>query len=297
MTAQSNSLPHTSVQTLHHSMTIHEEEGILRRKGAGFHTPSNFALQHLFCPIWGDEYTCRSPYKVAREGLEFYSLFRIVNGYLYFLYDGTEFTAKPGDVVFIDGRKKHRYFAKEPVTFLHFNFRGNASEAYFQLLTQQGVLFHNSPEVLPMFQSIILELTQTDPNEHMLSSQIHLLLSALTNQESKKLSSAIARAQNYILSNYEKNILVDDIAAEVQLSKYHFSRQFKAETGYSPHEYLFEVRIRNARKLLAETNKSIESIAINCGFTNTSSFIRAFKKETMVTPAMFRKFFDPSGFR
>ncbi len=279
------------------SLMMPDEAGILRRKGGGFNTPSIFAVNHLFYPIWGDEYTCRYPYRVSRNSINLYSLFRITNGFLYFIYEGHEFSAAPGDVVLIDGRKEHVYYAKEPVTFLHFSFRGNESDAYYQLLTQNSVLFRDKSEVLYLFRNIIEELEEPEPDDHLLSSQIHMILSSLAKQKAKKVSPAVQKAQNYIMENFQRNILVEDIAADVSLSKYHFSRIFKAETGFTPHDYLFKIRIRNSQKLLVETTKSVESIALNCGFTNTSSFIRAFKKETMITPAMFRKFFDPSGFR
>ncbi len=284
--------------SIHASIIVRDEAGILRKKIEGYHTPSIFAEQHLFYPIWGNEYTCRAPYKVERKGVEFYFLFRISTGYLYFKYEGEEFTAKPGDVVLLDGRKEHTYYAENPVTFMQICYRGNESEAYYQLLKQHyGVIFHKKPVLQVMFSRIISELGKPLPDDHLLSANIHSILSSLAVPAQSELSPSIAQAQQYILNNFSKNITVEDIAEDVSLSKYHFSRQFKAETGYTPHEYLFDVRIRYARKLLAETNQSIESVSINSGFANTSSFIRAFKKETMVTPAMFRKFFDPSGFK
>ncbi len=283
---------------MHEELIIPGEVGILRTKEGGFHSPSSFALDNLFYILWGNEYTCRAPYRVDREGLQYYMAFRVITGSLYFEYVDKLFAAKPGDVVLLDGREKHVYYAKEPVTFQHFIFRGNCSDAFYKKIHDEiGVLHHNKSETMFLFNYIQSELEQTMPDDYKLSLLVHNILSVLVIRSKKKMTPVITKAQQYILDHYDKDLSVDDIADEVSLSKYHFSRLFKEETGYSPHEFLYSVRLRNAKKMLSETKQSVNSIAAACGFSNTSHFIRAFKKETLVTPASFRKYFDPSGFK
>ena len=75
----------------------------------------------------------------------------------------------------------------------------------------------------------------------------------------------------------------------MELSSFHFARVFKKNTNITPHEYLLNVRIQNAKKLLYASGQSVEDIAKSCGFNSTSHFIRVFKKYTNITPKQFRQ--------
>ncbi len=287
------------VEKLHRDAVVPHESGILLRKNGGFHSPSPFAQENLFCVLWGNEYVCDAPYQVRRRNpLNMFILFRILEGKLYFEYEGKSFTAESGNVVLINGNINHLYQAKELVTFQHFTFAGNASQAYYDFLFQRyGSLYRDKTETAFLFNNVQYELESSAPNDHKISYLVHNILSSLAMCSQKLLSSPVANAKSYILSHFQQDIRVEDIADSVSLSKYHFSRIFKAETGYSPHEYLFSVRLARARELLTGTRMTVDSIAATCGFTSTSHFIRSFKRETGTTPTMFRKFFDPTGFR
>ena len=69
-----------SIEKIQEDAVIPVEPGILQKKGGGFHSPSQFARQNLFCVLWGDEYVCDVPYKVRRNYLDTLVLFRIVDG-------------------------------------------------------------------------------------------------------------------------------------------------------------------------------------------------------------------------
>ncbi len=286
------------LEQLQQDAIILEEVGILSHKKGGFSAPTVFAQENLFVVIWGDVYTCAAPYEVIRENMHMFILFRIKTGTLYFDYDGKSFTASDGDVVLLDGKKFHHYYARKEVTFQHFIFTGNSSQAYYDYLyAKYGPLYHDNTESAFLFQYIQDELESGTPNDHKLSFLVHNILSILAIRSMPTTSPMVNTAKKYILDNYQSSIKVDDIANQVSLSKYHFSRSFKAETGYSPNEYLISVRLKHARELLSTTYASVESIAAACGFSSTSHFIRTFKKDIGITPTIFRKFFDPTGFR
>ncbi len=287
-----------SIETIQKNAVIPIEPGILRKKGGGFHSPSPFARQNLFCVLWGDEYLCDIPYKVCRNYLDALSLFRIVRGEMYFKYRGICFTARSGDVVFLDLRYPHYYKALGPLRLQTYLITGNCSQEYFEMLYKQhGGHFLNKAKTSFLFNYLQSELSSSFPNDHKLSFLIHNILGVLTLQESSAVSVPVAKAQEYMLCHYQEPINLADIAAHASLSQYHFSRIFKTETGYSPYEHLTNIRIRHAKQLLTETRESVEHIAVQCGFSSSSHFIRTFKKVTEVTPAMFRKFFDPEGFQ
>ncbi len=96
-------------------------------------------------------------------------------------------------------------------------------------------------------------------------------------------------AKEYINSNYNKNILLEDISAYCCLSVNHLLRTFKEAYGISPYQYLIQLRINRAKYLLRETDYPLSEIVGLIGFENTSSFIRLFKHSTEETPSRFRK--------
>lgn len=85
---------------------------------------------------------------------------------------------------------------------------------------------------------------------------------------------------------------VDDLEAlarRAHLSKYHFARQFRAETGRSPWAYVQEVRIREAKRLLADTERPLADIALEAGFYDQAHLTRVFKKAEGETPGQYRE--------
>ena len=99
----------------------------------------------------------------------------------------------------------------------------------------------------------------------------------------------IEKTINYIRDSIYDEITLDDLAKEAALSKYHFSRIFKKETGFSPLEYVFNTKINLAKTILITTNRKIADIALDLGFSSESSFINAFKSRTGFSPNGFRK--------
>lgn len=101
---------------------------------------------------------------------------------------------------------------------------------------------------------------------------------------------SIQKAIDFIKQNYNKHILLEDIAKSAAMSRSYFSNTFKAVTGISPYNYLMTTRIEHATELLKNQNKSVMSIALECGFTSLSSFNKAFKQLVGTTPTQARNF-------
>lgn len=287
-----------SIHEVYKRSLIKNEPGILSKKGGGFYMPSPFAVKNLFYVIWGDEYICSEEYYVKREYLDSLALFQVVNGELNVRYRDRSFLARSGDVIFFDLRFPHYYKAETQTRIRQYMIAGNAAQAYYEMLYEQyGIHYPDKGKTSILFSLLQNELNSGIPNDHKISALLHQILSILALQERPDLSPAVAEAQEYISRHFKEDIHVGSIAGAASLSKYHFSRLFKKETGFSPHEYLQDVRIRHAKQLLTGTRLSVEEIGYECGFSSTTHFIRAFKKRTMVTPAHFRKYFDPIGFR
>lgn len=92
---------------------------------------------------------------------------------------------------------------------------------------------------------------------------------------------------NYIDENYMENITLEDAAAYIGFSKYHFSRLFKQYTEQTFYDYLCRKRISVAQIMLS-TNASVTEIAFQTGFNSPTAFCRCFKKITNLSPSAYR---------
>jgi AraC family transcriptional regulator len=93
----------------------------------------------------------------------------------------------------------------------------------------------------------------------------------------------------YIIENLGGNLTLEQMAAVVHLSHYHFARQFKAATGLPPHQYVILRRIERAQHLLrADGEVGLVDVALRVGFSDQSQFSFHFKRIVGVTPGQFR---------
>ncbi len=92
----------------------------------------------------------------------------------------------------------------------------------------------------------------------------------------------------FIDSNYMQPLTVEQLAAMAHLSRSHFHAVFREETGGTFKHYLNSVRVREARRLLAETDLPILEVALGVGFPSLSHFYHVFKRVTGRTPRQAR---------
>lgn len=102
-------------------------------------------------------------------------------------------------------------------------------------------------------------------------------------------SEAIRPAIKYINENYCNNITVQQLADTVHLSKSYFMSRFKQSAGVGAIEYITQLRIKKACRILIESSISMAETAFECGFNNLSNFNRQFKKLVGCTPCEYRK--------
>lgn len=107
---------------------------------------------------------------------------------------------------------------------------------------------------------------------------------------SLKLSSShrFAFVIQFIRENIREKIELGKLADKICMSRANFFRKFKQELGFSPGDYILRERLRLAKEYLLQPRYNVTDVCFMAGFQNVNYFIRAFKKETGLTPSAFR---------
>jgi AraC-like DNA-binding protein len=93
----------------------------------------------------------------------------------------------------------------------------------------------------------------------------------------------------YVLENYAGTIQLNDVAGRVGMSPSAFCRYFKAHANKTFSEFITEIRVGQACKLLMEDNLNVTQISYECGFRTLSNFNRQFKEVTAQTPSQYKR--------
>ena len=101
-------------------------------------------------------------------------------------------------------------------------------------------------------------------------------------------SRRVLKVKNFINKNYQDEIRLPQLADIAGMSPSAFSRFFKLHTGRNLTEYIIDIRLGAASRMLVDTSQSISEISFKCGFNNLSNFNRIFKKKKGCSPTEFR---------
>lgn len=101
-------------------------------------------------------------------------------------------------------------------------------------------------------------------------------------------SIVLKKTLQYINSNYDRNITLNDISDDLKLSRNYISTLFNREMRKGFSLYLNQVRIEHSLHLLLNTTLTLSEISIKCGFSNASYFSKIFKQITKETPYQYK---------
>jgi AraC family transcriptional regulator len=99
----------------------------------------------------------------------------------------------------------------------------------------------------------------------------------------------LKRVKGYIDAHMTKLVSLEELAASAGLSRMYFAAQFKAATGYRPHEYVLFRRIEHAKALMLKSDAQLVEVALRTGFSGQAHFSTVFKRFAAETPAQWRK--------
>ncbi len=99
----------------------------------------------------------------------------------------------------------------------------------------------------------------------------------------------LARVREFVEANLGREIGLAELAGVAGLSRFHFARAFRAETGFSPHAYVTARRCERAKLLLAERCLTLAEVAGQCGFSHQAHFTTVFRRHVGTTPGRWRE--------
>lgn len=131
----------------------------------------------------------------------------------------------------------------------------------------------------------ILELIAFNNEHYYLASPI--IQNLIDNSDKERLN----KVYKYVIDNLQQDISLDKASSIANLSTAAFCRYFKKRANKTFMQFLNEIRIGQACRLLINENHSVAETGYECGYSNISYFIRQFKKITGFTPLGYRKKF------
>lgn len=115
-----------------------------------------------------------------------------------------------------------------------------------------------------------------------------LASSSFAHSVKKGENSRIEKVKQYINDNYDRALNLAELAGLAGMSPVSFSRFFRQSTGRTLSEFIVDIRLGYAARMLVDSSKNISEICYECGFNNLSNFNRSFKAKRHHTPREFR---------
>jgi AraC-like DNA-binding protein len=98
----------------------------------------------------------------------------------------------------------------------------------------------------------------------------------------------IARARKILEDRFADDVRLEELEAEIGLSRFYLVRRFRAEVGMPPHAYQLAIRLDRARVMIAD-GVALSEVASRCGFTDQSHLTRHFRRATVVAPGAYAR--------
>lgn len=240
-----------------------------------------------------------------------YELYYVISGSSRIFINHTLYIMDSGDMVLIPPLEIHRTtyhlapmterisvcFTEEYINEMK-NVCGEA--AVMKLLSQVKITLpaNRKEYVEELLKKIEIEEFKKDEFSELLKRNyfyemlvcLHRNKEFTTGVQTEELSeNAIQEAAEYICRSFASQITLAEVAEMVHMSPSYFSRKFKSITGFGFKEYLNNIRMKEAAKLLLNTDRPITEIGTACGFSDGNYFGDAFRKANGVSPRQYRR--------
>ncbi|MBQ8246577.1 MAG: helix-turn-helix domain-containing protein [Lachnospiraceae bacterium] len=262
-------------------------------------TPSSFAKTNFLYVQEVGSLQSLSPHVSRRDNLESFLFFAVTKGKGTLSYRGQTFSLTAGDCVLLDCLKEyaHESSVDEPWELSWVHFHGKQAPTLYRHFGELGGNFLFHPNDLSIFLDTLDILFETQKNpgnsseflsHRYLTDLIALCINEIGNAGGSSISEKIHDIQTFLDIHFAEKISLDSLAEQYYVSKFHLAREFKKTTGSTIGNYLTAKRISHAKKQLRFTNLTLDTIACECGFFDTSHFVKVFKNAEGMTPREYR---------
>lgn len=244
---------------------------------------------------------------------EFDKIVILISGSVNYMVEGTDYSLKPWDILLVRHHMIHKAIIDISVPYERMIIY--LDSAYVERYAPEEGLMDcfaeaekrrfclmrpDENEILTLKDSLErLEMSVKDRQfgaelmRGTLLAQLMVQLNRIMQRDASRENTAvecnekISAALSYINENLTGNLSVDELAAMCYLSRYHFMRLFKQQTGCTVHNYIRQKRLVLAARLIRE-GMSASNAAAECGFTDYSAFHKAFSKTFGVSPGKIK---------
>ncbi len=261
------------------------------------YSPSLNGQSMFFYPLCTGRFIYEGGYYLRRDSYDSFLLMYIKSGSLTLEYAGGTIPVPSDRFVLLDCYQPHSYYSETGWESVWCHFDGPVARAFYQnAVSRLGNVFSLTdpyPAVRKLTAVFNLFHEKKIIHEALVSKYLTDILTGFLLYSPAKISAADASAStekviSYIHEHFSEGIRNEKLAALAGLSPCHFIRVFKRETGFTPHEYIVNVRLNTAKYLLKNSGLSVKSICFESGFFRESIFCSAFKKKLGMTPAQYR---------
>ena len=264
-------------------------------------TSSVFARNHLLYVQEIGTLTSHSPHVSTRNNINSFLFLVVTKGSGFFTYRGQTISIHTGDCIFVDCHEpySHESSGDDPWTLTWVHFYGNNLADLYRQYCSMGYsyLFHpdSLTDILSTLSDLYHEQERKSSTTEILSNKYLtdiITFSFMTNKgeekESFSITEKLQQIREYLSAHYQEKLTLDLLSTMFFISKFHLSREYKRYFGVTVMNDLTSIRISQAKSLLRFTDKPIEQLAEECGFSDSAYFIKVFKSAENMTPNNYR---------
>lgn len=261
------------------------------------YSASAVAEEMFLYPLHIGRFFYEPKYTLKRDSFDSFLIVFIQNGSMEVYFEDKTELVTAGNFILIDCYKPHGYSCNANCETIWCHFDGLLARKYYECIVSRLGNFITLPDpytVVNKLNSIYsIFNVHSSIKEALISKYLNDILTTFLLFTPKSINSSkhINMAEDiisYINEHFAEDISILDLSKIANLSQYHFIRTFKKETGSTPHEYLINTRISNAKYLLKNSKLPVKDICFDTGFSSESVFCSAFKKHVGLTPAEYR---------